>query len=1019
MVQKQPLTFNFGQGLDLKSDPKQIPAGRFLSLINTTFNKGGLLQKRNGFGALTLLPNSDSTYLTTFNGNLTSVSTSILALSQSTNTWVSKGTIQPLSLSTLPLIRSNTNQSQADIAISSNGLICTVFTDQDTSNTSTLVYKYAIADATTGQNIVSPTVIPISSGTVTGSPRVFVLGTYFIIIFTNHVSAYHLQYIAISTNNPTSVTVATDITNSYIPASTVAWDAVVYSNSLYVAYNTTSGGQSVKVNRLSNSLILTAPVTFAGQIATMMSMTVDSSTPSIPVIYASYYDTVSDTGFTLAINAQLQTILAPTATITTDEVLNITSVATGGVCTFYTEIDNAYSYDGGIKTNYVKKNTVTVTGTVGSPVVSVRSLGLASKACMVNGTQYYLGVYDSPFQPTYFLVNGSISLDSSPQIICKLAYENGGGYLATGLPNAIVNQSSISFPYLFKDLIESLSVNGNSQQTTSGGIYAQTGINYATVTINNTIDTVETASSLNIGGGFHWMYDGYLPVEQNFFLWPDSVELDDDSTGGLLVDQTYFYQVVYEWSDNQGNIHRSAPSIPVSIVVSDGTSTTSIIVSFPTLRLTYKVSNPVKAVIYRWSTAQPVYYQVTSIIMPTLNDTTIDSIDYTDTLADASILGNNIIYTTGGVVEDVNAPATNIMTLWNSRLFLVDAEDPNLLWFSKQVIPNTPVEMSDLFTIFIAPTLGASGSTGPITAMGAMDSNLIIFKKDAINYITGTGPDNTGANNLFSEPVFVTSVVGCTNQHSIVNTPQGMMFQSDKGIWMLERSLATNYIGAPVESLTQNATVVAADLIPGTNQVRFVLDSGIMVVYDYYYAQWTSFSGIPSISGCIYNGLHTVLTKYGQVSQETPGLYLDNSNPTLVSFTTGWLNLSGILGYQRIFEFAFLGSYISPHFLNIEIAYDFGAPSQQVTIAPNNFTGDYGSDEVYGQTSPYGGPSNLEEWRVHTSRQKCQAFQITLNEVYNPQFGNKFGAGLTLSGIECVIGVKSSYRPYKGSNTVG
>src|ERR1700761_4507933 len=125
MAQKQSLSFNFAQGLELKQDPKQIPAGKFLNLENTIFDKGGLLQKRNGFGQLTVLPNTDSTFLTTFNNNLTAISSSILAYSQSNNNWVSKGSITPLNLSTQPLIRSNTNQSQVDIAISDNNLICT------------------------------------------------------------------------------------------------------------------------------------------------------------------------------------------------------------------------------------------------------------------------------------------------------------------------------------------------------------------------------------------------------------------------------------------------------------------------------------------------------------------------------------------------------------------------------------------------------------------------------------------------------------------------------------------------------------------------------------------------------------------------------------------------------------------------------------------------------------------------------------------------------------------------------
>ena len=267
------------------------------------------------------------------------------------------------------------------------------------------------------------------------------------------------------------------------------------------------------------------------------------------------------------------------------------------------------------------------------------------------------------------------------------------------------------------------------------------------------------------------------------------------------------------------------------------------------------------------------------------------------------------------------------MTLWNTRLFLVDAEDQNSIWFSKQVIEGTPVEMSDLFTLYVAPTIGASGSTGPITALGAMDSNLLIFKKDAIYYISGSGPDNTGSNSgqsgPFTDPIFITSVVGCTDQQSIVFTNAGLMFQSDKGIWLLSRNLETSYIGAPVEEFTLGATVLSSVIVPGTNQVRFTLNTGITLMYDYYYQQWSTFVNVPGISACIYNNLHTYLNASGAVFQETPGSYLDGTNPVLVSFTTAWFNIASLQGYERFYDFYILAEFLSPHSLLCEVAYDY------------------------------------------------------------------------------------------------
>ena len=186
MLVKTNTNINFAQGLDTKSDPKQVRLGKFLSLQNSIFTKAGLLQKRNGFKQLPAVPDTTASYLTTFNGNLTAVGQAISAYSQGAGSWVSKGNIQPCSVGTLPIIKNNLNQTQCDSVVASNGLICTVYSEL---NSSTTTYKYVVSDSVTGQNIVAPVAIPVSSGVVTGSPRVFLLGSYFVIVFTNRFFA--------------------------------------------------------------------------------------------------------------------------------------------------------------------------------------------------------------------------------------------------------------------------------------------------------------------------------------------------------------------------------------------------------------------------------------------------------------------------------------------------------------------------------------------------------------------------------------------------------------------------------------------------------------------------------------------------------------------------------------------------------------------------------------------------------------------------------------------------------------
>jgi hypothetical protein len=374
-------------------------------------------------------------------------------------------------------------------------------------------------------------------------------------------------------------------------------------------------------------------------------------------------------------------------------------------------------------------------------------------------------------------------------------------------------------------------------------------------------------------------------------------------------------------------------------------------------------------------------------------------------------------------VEDINAPSSTIFTLFDTRLWLVDAEDPNTLWFSKQVIENTPVEMSDLFTIYIAPNTGTTQSTGPITAIAPMDDKIIIFKENAIYYINGVGPNNLGTTSIgcsagnYSQPIFITSVVGCNNQQSIVLTSDGLMFQSNKGIWLLSRGLQTSYIGAPVENFNAS-TVNSAVVVPDTNYVLFTLSTGQMLMYDYYYAQWGTFVGAPAISSCIYNGMHTILTPYGEILQQNSNSYLDNANPVVMSFTTSWLNLASLQGYERFYEFNLLAKYLSPHFLLCQVAYNYN-PSilNEVLIQPNNFSPSTAGP--FGQPTPFGSPGNVEGWRIHAKQQLCESFQLTVTEVFNPAYSTQAGAGFTMSGIACQVQLKKAVRPFRGGNAVG
>lgn len=1037
-LNKSPVSINFSSGLDTKSDSKQVLIGKFLQLKNSVFGTDGLLKKRNGYGLLSTLPIVPD-YITTLNGNLTGVGSAITAYSEAQKQWVSKGTIEPVDLSVLPLIHNSVNHLECDSAISDSGLICTVYVE---SNGSTFPIYYAIADATTGQNIVAPTIIAPTSGVADLlDPQVFIVGQYFVIVFTTDIAGtFHLQYTSISIANPTTAIPAVELAT--LDAGSGGWGGISYANALYLGCYTTSGGAAVKVIKLTASAAAiggaaSTPRSFAGEVGTLFSLCTDITTPSNPTIYVTYATVGSIK--TVAVDQNLFTILSPTSIVTSGSPASLVSTAINGICTIFYEVTNTYSFAPFNASNYIAKRTITQAGTVSpaagsaaSGTVVIRSVNLASKAVLIDNQTYFLTIFTSlAYQSTYFLIRGD-SLAATPKIIAKLAYGNAELDL-TSTRNYSTLQNidgSLQVAYLVKDLVTSANKGTAVPAGTQvAGIYTQSGINLARFDIDTTkIYSSEIANNLNLTGGFMWQYDGYLPVEYGFHLYPEAITATWSATGGNIHAQpdgatntnAYYYQVTYEWSDNQGNIYKSAPSIPLAITTTGVLSTGSIVVKVPTLRLTQKTANPIKIVIYRWSVAQQIYYQVTSISAPVLNSTTVDNISFTDILADATILGNSILYTTGGVVENVAPPAISALTLFDNRLWYINSENRNVLGYSKQVIQSTPVETSDLFTVYVAPTTGVQGpGTGPSRAICGMDDKLIIFKDNAIYYINGTGPDITGANSQYSQPTFITAAVGCSNPDSIIVIPSGIMFQSNKGIWLLGRDLSTTYIGAPVEAY--NADIVRSVVsVPGTTQVRLRLTSGIVLMFDYYYNQWGTFNGVAGISSVIYQELDTFINAYGQVMQETPGLYLDNTTPVLLGFTTSWISLAGLQGYERFYHGLLLGTYYTPFKLNMGLAYDYNSnPSQYVEVTPDNHTTNYGDDSPYGDGTPYGGPGNVFEARFFPEIQKCETFQISMQEIYDPSYGVQAGAGLTLSGLNLIVGVKKGSRTQKASQSFG
>lgn len=518
------------------------------------------------------------------------------------------------------------------------------------------------------------------------------------------------------------------------------------------------------------------------------------------------------------------------------------------------------------------------------------------------------------------------------------------------------------------------------------------------------IDTPSAGPSATAGSNVITTDIGVISTQNvavgQMLLWAGSYQTPFDPAASPFPPGTYITAVVPAGSSTAGTITVSqvalnsiaagAPAIYLSF------DTQSIQVKVPYLHLTDKQNVTVN--IYATEVNETVFYQATSPSSPQINLPGSNSLAFTDNIADNVLIGNEQLYTTGGQVENTAPPALSFATTFKSRPIGIPSESPLEWWFGQQTIPGVPVQFSDVFTENVDSKIGG------ITAVGAMDDKIIFFGNGPtpIFYVVGTGPSPNGSNNDFSDATPVASDVGCQNQSSVVLTPVGLMFQSPKGIYLLDRSLEVSYIGADVEGFN-SISVTSSQLMDDVNQVRFTLANGTELVFDYYYKQWDVFTDLNANDSGLFQTNHTIINPSGAVWQESPGTFTDNGAAILLSLTSNWMSFDNIQGYQRIYSLLFLGEWKSAHTLTFNIYTDFDDSSPlQTTVVPM-------------LTDP--SPADYQ-FRVFMNDlvAKCQSIKIQITE---SQPAGQFGEGLSISNLAFIVGTKQGLNKVTAAQSFG
>lgn len=621
----------------------------------------------------------------------------------------------------------------------------------------------------------------------------------------------------------------------------------------------------------------------------------------------------------------------------------------------------------------IQYNTLTVGGTAGTPALFMKSVALSSRAFKQNGVVHAMVCHDNKLEPTFFLASlyniDSLSAIQIANVTAKV-FESAAG----GIPNKSVLTSAnavssnvLSFA-LAKRTVSQEKTFGNNQV-----IFFFNGVYQAQVDMAPTqVSKVALGDNLHVASGALQMYDGQSVVEHGFHLYPHFVKGSITASGASSLSAgTYGYKAVYEWIDAQGQVHRSAPSPTFSIVTA---AFDTVTVQIPNLRVTQKANATIA--LYRTQVNGTIYFRVDTqnTAYPYQNSILTNYTTIVDVSGDTEISGNEQLYT-NGEVENIALPAPVTLGVYKNRLTAVPSDAPTSYWYSKQVVPGSPVEFSDLFF------QNSDQTSGGIIGLVQMDDKNILFKGGNLYYVVGSGPSPSGANNDLTDPTLLASDVGLVDPASVVLFPGGVMFKSSKGIYVLDRSLQVAYIGAKVEAYNA-LTVVSAKLAAASNQVRFILSSGDALVYDYYVNTWSVFTNQSAVDSMFHENLYYILKSNGQILKETPGVFSDNGAFISMKLVSSWLGLAGLQGFQRVRKMLILGEYLSAHNLSVSFAYDFDQTAfQTTTVTPT---------------------ANVYQFRVNIERQKCESLRVTIQDVFTSTNGESF----SLSAIGFEAGMK-------------
>jgi hypothetical protein len=375
------------------------------------------------------------------------------------------------------------------------------------------------------------------------------------------------------------------------------------------------------------------------------------------------------------------------------------------------------------------------------------------------------------------------------------------------------------------------------------------------------------------------------------------------SAGGSIPDGDYSVKAVWKWTDEAGQIHRSAPS--QSITQTTGSGNNTLICSAVAPWLTEKASRVVVEFYVNSLSALTTYTLQGSYTWPGFSAAPSVSVTLTSLSATAEEL-----YSDGDVLPNYHVPGDGGVTAVGRRLWMADASRvyATKLWTTGYGPEFNDDAAEDQPSLYV----NIPANAGRVVALENLDDKLVVFCERGVYLIQDGGPSNTGAGADFAPPLRI-SDLSIAGPRSSCSTDSGILFctaldtidTARGGPWLIDRQFTfteRQFLGRQAQSmfLRTEGWVPEVAYSPERQQA-FITTNNIdieqiemdpchgVVVIDFRLSKWAAWQ----IHDGVYGDLRSICTVGGS-------LWALNDQPSAFSGAPGVdvLDSTSLLGYS-------------------------------------------------------------------------------------------------------------------------